>query len=288
MVASPETIERTVASYRRATEANRGTRARRGNVVVVHRDIADEVMVTADLHGNRLNFERLEREADLEHHPRRQLVMQEVCHGGPPYPSTMACMSHLLLEDVARLKIRYADRFHFILGNHELAELTDFPITKSSRMLNLTFRCGLQEMYGQAADGVREAAMEFIQSCPLAVRLDNGVFVCHSAPDRVVEDGFDPSIFERPLLPVDLLPRGDVFRLVWGRDFRAENAAAFAKLVGARVLVHGHDPCPGGFRAPNDLQVILDCCGHEAGFLLLPTGRGLSHEQVVTLVRALS
>mgnify|MGYP000701334889 CR=1 FL=1 len=53
------------------SEANRGTRARRGNVVVLHREIADEVMVTADLHGNRLNFERLEREADRQLHARR-------------------------------------------------------------------------------------------------------------------------------------------------------------------------------------------------------------------------
>ena len=49
-------------------------------------------------------------------------------------------MSHTLLEDVAQLKVDYGDRFHFILANHELSELTDFPIMKSGRMLNLLFR----------------------------------------------------------------------------------------------------------------------------------------------------
>jgi hypothetical protein len=47
-------------------------------------------------------------------------------------------MSHRMLEDVARLKVRYPDRFHFILSNHELAELTEFPIMKSRKLLPAT------------------------------------------------------------------------------------------------------------------------------------------------------
>ena len=70
--------------------------------------------------------------------------------------------------------------------------------------------------------------------------------------------------------------RSGVFQLVWGRDYRQQNAEAFAELVGARVLINGHEPCYEGFAAPNDLQIILDCCGEKAGYLMLPIDRELS------------
>ena len=287
MVASAEIVAQTIRTYEQAAEANRDTGNRRGNVIEVGSQDATDVMITADLHGNRLNFDRLVEIADLDVQHRRQLVMQEVCHGGPLYPSGSGCMSHLLLEDIARLKVEYQDRFHFLLSNHEWAELTDFPITKSSRMLNLTFRCGMQEMYGQSTESVRVASLKFIESCPLAVRIDQRVFICHSAPENVDGVGFDVEVFERPLTKEDLAAQGPVFRLIWGRDFRPENAAAFARLVGADVLIHGHEPCPCGFESPNEWQIILDCCGAHAGYAILPTGRSHSLEKIIAAVRTL-
>src|SRR5207249_3752912 len=81
------------------------------------------------------------------------------------------------------LKTEYPERFHFLLSNHELAELGDYPICKSRRMLNVLFRCGINEMYGAAGEEVRSAYLEFLASCPLAVRVGEGVFVTHSCPD---------------------------------------------------------------------------------------------------------
>jgi hypothetical protein len=288
MATSSENVEQAIATYLQASEANRSTPGRHGNVVSITKDLGDEVVITGDLHGNHWIFERLVQLADLDGHPRRHLLMQEVCHGGPAYPSTSACMSHLLLEEVAQLKCQFPDRFHFILGNHELAEITDFPITKANRMLNLTFRCGLQEMYGAEAERVREASLVFLRNCPLAIRMDNGLFVCHSAPDRVAEEGFDTDVFERPLRDEDLDPEGAVFRLLWGRDCRAENGAAFAELVGARVLVHGHEPCTGAFKIIGSHQIILDCCGSQAGYMIVPTDKDLTHDQAVALVGELA
>jgi hypothetical protein len=285
MPVSRETADRVVSVLELAAEANRTVSARQGNLIEVTRGVADDVMITADLHGDRLNFERLLKLADLDHHPRRHLVMQEVCHGGPSYPASGGCMSHLLLEDVADLCVRYKERFHFLLGNHEVAELTDFPITKSSRMLNLTFRCGTQEFYGREAERVRHAQLDFLESCPLAARVDEGVFVSHSVPENVVEQGFAADVFERRLKPEDLAPGGAVFRLVWGRDFRENNAAEFARLVDASVLINGHEPCEGGYYVPNRYQIILDCCGPRIGYLTLPTGRRWTLDQVVPLIR---
>src|SRR6185369_4334802 len=202
MPASSETVTAVIEMCHQAREANRACASRRGNVVHLNAEGADEVMVVADLHGNRLNFEKLLAIADLANQPRRHLIMQEVCHGGPEYPGeTGGCMSHLLLEDCIRLKTEYPERFHFLLSNHELAELGDYPICKSRRMLNVLFRCGINEMYGAAGENVRRAYMEFLGSCPLAVRVEPGVFISHSLPDHCDRDAFDLSIFERDVTP---------------------------------------------------------------------------------------
>ena len=113
-------------------------------------------MITADLHGHRRTSTPIQRIADLENNPRRHLVMQEVCHGGPTYPGNGGCMSHTMLEDVARLKTEYPQRVHFLLSNHELAGADGLSDPQGQKMLNLMFRMGMQEAYGAAADKVRD------------------------------------------------------------------------------------------------------------------------------------
>jgi hypothetical protein len=288
MLATIDYIEQIISTYQRAAEANVRTPGREGNVIHITEDFADDVMVTADIHGHRRNFNAIKKIADLDQNPRRHLILQEVCHGGPTYPTNGGCMSHAVLEDVAALKARYPDRVHFLLSNHELAELTDYPILKSKRMLNLLFRLGLQEVYGAATEKVREAYLPFLRTCPLAVKLPGKIFICHSLPEGVDTGGFDAGIFKRSLDALDLKEHGDVFDLVWGRDYRPENAQAFARLVDAEVLIHGHEPCPQGFHVPNSLQIILDCCTENASYVILPTKDPLSHAQIVERIRKLA
>lgn len=287
MVASIKYMEKVIASFGEATEANRRTPGREGNVIVLAPELAEDVMVTGDLHGHRRNFNLIKKIANLDRRPRRHLVLQEVCHGGPTYPQNGGCMSHAMLEDIARLKAKYAGRVHYILGNHELAELTDYPIQKNRQMLNLLFRLGMQQMYGPATDRVRESFFPFIRSSPLAVRLPGGVFISHSVPETVDARKFDAGIFTRPLDDDEYYGRTSLFQLVWGRDYRPENAEAFAKLVDANVLINGHEPCPEGFNVPNDTQIIIDCCGQVASYVILPTDRAWSHAEIVERIKKL-
>lgn len=281
METAPTTAPEVVATFRQAAEASRYCPLRRGHIIELTPAVADDVLISADLHGNRDHFNAILETAALDEHPRRHLILQEVCHGGPTYPKSGGCMSHRLLEDVARLKARYPERVHFLLSNHELAELTDFPIIKARRMLNLMFRCGLDEVYGRESEYVRLAATEFIGSCPLAVTLPGGIFISHSAPAAVDMMGFDSTVFDRPWEEADLQENGPVFRLVWGRDYRPENAQAFARLIGARVMIHGHEPCKEGYRVPNDRQIIIDTCGAVATYVLLPVGEELTQRDIV-------
>lgn len=288
MVASIQYIEEVIDTFAKASEANRRTPTRRGSVVELNAEVADDVMITADLHGHRRNYNLIRKIAALDEHPRRHLIMQEVCHGGPTYPENGGCMSHTMLEDVAKLKAQYPERVHFILSNHELAELTDYPILKAKKMLNLMFRLGMQQMYGPATEKVREACTDFIRSCPVAVRLPGDIFVCHTVPESVDRHGFDVAFLDRDLEGVDFQEQGPLFRMMWGRDHRAENAEAFAKLVGAKVLIHGHEPCPQGYSAPNDVQLILDCCNENAHYVILPFGgEPLDHASIVARVQRL-
>lgn len=276
-----------VELFRQAADANVQTPCRSGNVVQLPSTSGGDVLITADLHGNWLNYDRILEIADLDRHPLRHLVLQEVCHGGPSYPQEGGCMSHLLIEEIARLKLAYPERVHFLLSNHELAEATDFVIAKGGRMLNMHFRSGLREMYAEAAEDVHQALKQFLLTCPLALRVGTDVFVSHSLPAKVDRCPFYPGVLDLPWCEGDLSTEGAVFRLVWGRDFRRENAQVFADLVHAKVLIHGHEPCSSGYQVPNDLQLIIDGSGPGACYLLLPLDRPLSHGDVVKEVRRL-
>ena len=287
MVASIEYIERVIGTYAQATEACLQTPGRQRNSVHLTPELAEEVMITGDIHGHRRNFNTIRKVAELDKYPRRHLILQEVCHGGPTYPSNGGCMSHVVLEDVAKLKAQHPERVHFILGNHELAELTDYPIQKNKQMLNLMFRLGLQQVYGPATEKVREAYFPFLRSCPLAVWLPGGVLVTHSIPENVDSGPFDNTIFTRQIDPAEYYERSAVFQLVWGRDYRQENADAFARLMTAKVLINGHEPCPEGFNTPNDTQIILDCCSDKACYVILPTDQEFTHPEIVERIQKL-
>jgi hypothetical protein len=285
MVAKVEYIEEVVQRMERAASANLSTTGRDGGIITINSESADEVMITGDLHGHRKSFNLIRRAADLASYPKRHLVLQEVVHGGPKYDNG-GCMSHAMLEDVAKIKLDFPDRVHFLLSNHELSELTGYPIQKGGSLLNLLFRLGVHHMYGAATDRVMQSYHEFIHSCPLAVRW-NRVFACHSAPERVVSDGFDAGVFSRPITRSDLDPHGAVFELVWGRDYSEDNAASFAALVSADVLLHGHEPTDDGYSTPNTIQVIFDCCHAKPSYAILPIREPLDQAKVVARIKQL-
>ena len=287
MTASIEYIEKIIATYEDAASANWRPPAREGNIVFLEPDIARDVMIAGDLHGHRRNFNRIRKTADLAAHPGRHLVLQEVCHGGPTYPANGGCMSHAMLEEVAKLVVEFPDRVHFLLGNHELSEMTEYPIQKNKQMLNLLFRLGLQQMYGPAANKVREAMVRFIQSCPLGAWMPGGLLITHSIPEKVNTRRFDRTIFTRRLDPLEYYERASIFDLVWGRDYREENAAAFARLMEANVLINGHEPCPDGFSVPNPFQIILDCSGDVARYVILTPDRHWTQAEIVGRIQRL-
>ena len=287
MVATIEYIEEIIETFAKAHQANAITESRLGNVIELNASLGDEVMVTADLHGHRPNFNAIRQIADLANHPRRHLILQEVCHGGPKYPSNGGCMSHMMLEDVAKLKVEFPQQVHFLMSNHEWSELMDFPILKNQQILNLLFRFGMQEMYGPATDKVRSSYLPFLRTLPLAVRVDKGIWISHTLPENVDREKFDSKILDKEINDSDLEENGPLFQFIWGRDFRQANADAFASSIEADVLIHGHEPTDAGFDVPNSKQIILDSHGDNGSYLLLPIGKQLNQQEIIKRIKKL-
>jgi Calcineurin-like phosphoesterase len=262
----------------RAAAAFRATPGRAGRVVALA-DAAD-VLVGGDLHGHLGNFQALMKQADLANHPRRHLVLQEVVHGPFRYPDG-GDKSHQLLDLVAALTCQFPGRVHFLPGNHELAQATGRPVQKGDDDYNALFFRGVAAAYGDRADDVYAAYLDLIAAAPLAVRTANRVFVSHSLPSALRAANFHYEDLLRDTRPEDLESDGAVYALVWGRDTRPANVAAFLQEVDADLLVSGHVPCDAGFVAPNDRQLILDSMGSPAGYCLFPADRPLTHAELV-------
>jgi hypothetical protein len=272
-------------TLRKAAAAFRSTPGRRGRVVELQG--AAEVLVAGDMHGHVENFRRLLLLADLARHPRRHLVVQELIHGPFEYP-TGGDKSHQLLDLVCALKCQFSDRVHFLIGNHELAQATDRPISKADVDLNDHFVQGVRSAYGPRADEVCAAYRELFAAAPLAVRTAGRAFLSHSLPSAARMDDFAlDALLADPSRDGDLAPGGAIFALVWGRDVRPENAEAFLALVDADLLITGHVPCEAGFERPSPRHLILDSQGASAGACLLPADRPVSPKELTACVRLL-
>jgi hypothetical protein len=275
--------ERLLTTIARATDAVRGTPGRVGRFVEIAD--AEDVLFAGDLHGHLPNFQAVFKAADLANHPRRHLVLQEVVHGKFRYPRG-GDKSHQLLDLFAALKCQFPGRAHLLLGNHELAQWTDWPVMKGDEDLNALFLQGIEEAYGDKASFVYAAYRRLFAVLPLAIRLPYRVFLSHSLPSPKYADGFALDILKRDEhTPEELAAKGSVYALLWGRDTTAANATAFLKKVDCDWLVTGHIPCDEGFAAPNERQLILDCCASPAAYAIIPADHPLTREEFLASVR---
>jgi hypothetical protein len=277
--------ERLLATLRRAVSAIRQAPGRHGRLIRL--TSGDDLLLAGDLHGNLENFRKLLQIADLGNHPGRHFVLQELVHGGFTYPAG-GDRSHQLVDLTAALMCQFPGRVHYLLGNHELSQATGRRIAKLDHDLNQDFDAGVATAYGERAADVLAAYRELWAVQPVAVRTPNRVFLSHSLPPESRLESFDLAALERePSEEVDLLPKGSVHSLVWGRDTRPSTAQAFLKKVDADWLLTGHIPCDAGWEAPNDAQLILDSLGFPAAYCLFPLDRPLTHAGLKECVKTL-
>lgn len=251
-----------------AADACRQDPKRRGSTV--HLGDTGQLIVTGDLHDNMNNFRRVVRYAgldtaspddpDLPH-----LVLHEVIHGEASFNGQD--LSVRMLARVAALKAKFPENVHLLLSNHELAQLLGEGIVKQGTSVVEAFDDGVEFLYRERADDVREAVRAYVRALPLCVRGALGVFVAHSLPAPRAIERFDKEILDRDLEPEDLQPRGSAYDMVWGRYQNKKVTEELADHWGADVFLLGHQPADYGSEPLCDNGIIL-ASDHGHGVLL--------------------
>ena len=256
--------EETLELLKKGIEANNADKFRRGSLISL--PSAGSLIVTGDIHGHKRNFERIVTYADLENNPDRHVILQEIIHGGPE-DAKGGCLSYRLLFEVISYKLRFPDRVHIIMGNHDTAVISKGEVMKNGREMNQAMRGALQRQFRLAAEDIELALRQYLFSQPLAVKTETRLWISHSLPsDRNVKK-FDPGIFERNIAISDLIRPRSGYLLTWGRKMSPKTLDTMARMLDVDIFILGHQPQESGWDRAGDNLIIL-ASDHNHGVLL--------------------
>lgn len=231
---------------------------------VVHLPEEGEVWMTGDLHDHRRNFDKLIRHADLANNPQRHLVLHELIHGDHFDPQGAEDSWQTLIR-AAELKCDFPDQVHFMLANHDLAQVHGEGIMKAGLSVCEAFNDGVTRDFPGHAESVIAAITEFLISLPLAIRTPGGLFFSHSLPTDAQIENFDFTVFNRELSGKDYARRtGPVYQLIWGRNMTPAGVQQFADAVKADLIITGHQPQDTGY-AVNGPRHLIIASDHNQG-----------------------
>src|SRR6187455_676607 len=132
-------------TFQTATEENQLSSLRDQQVVTLPTE--GEVWMTGDIHDHRTNFRKFIDAADLANHPQRNIVLHELIHGDH-YDSTGAEDSWQMLYQSAQLKCDFPNQVHFLLANHDLAQIHGEGIMKAGLSVCEAFNSGVKRDFG--------------------------------------------------------------------------------------------------------------------------------------------
>ena len=251
--------------FETATEENQVSSLREHQVIKLPSE--GEVWVAGDIHDHQRNFEKFIRAADLGNHPQRHIILQELIHGDK-IDASGAEGSWEMLYRAAELKCDYSGQVHFLMANHDLAQIQGEGIMKGGISVCEAFNAGVRRDFVDRGSSVTVAITEFLLSLPLAVRAPNGLFMCHSLPPDEQIAHFDYTVFDRPITGGDFKRRtGPVYQLVWGRKTSPAGAVTFANKIGAKVIIVGHQPQESGYAVVGDRLLII-ASDHNQGVFI--------------------
>ena len=157
----PPTADHVIEVFNSATEENLLCSRRQNQVVYLPGE--GEVWMTGDMHDHRRNFEKLIKAADLGNNPQRHLVLHELIHGDR-LDSNGADGSWETLFKAAELKCDHPSQVHFLLANHDLAQIQGEGIMKSGMSVCEAFTAGMKRDFGDRTMSVNVALSEFLLS----------------------------------------------------------------------------------------------------------------------------
>jgi hypothetical protein len=255
-----------VETFGVATEENQVSPLREQQVIRLPAE--GEVWLAADIHDHRRNFEKLIKAADLRGNPQRHLVLQELIHG-EHWDANGAEGSWEMLYKAADLKCDFPGQVHFLLANHDLAQIHGEGIMKAGKSVCEAFTAGVKRDFGdEDGNDVNLAITEFLLSLPLGIRTGNGLWFSHSLPTDQQIETFDYTVFDRPITGADYKRKtGPAYQLIWGRGVTPAGVEMFREKVGAELIVTGHQPQDMGYLANGDRHLII-ASDHSQGVFL--------------------
>jgi hypothetical protein len=240
--------------------------------------------MTGDLHGHRKNLGKLEKYAMLDRVTARHVILHEIVHAD--VQSAQTDHSHETLLEAARYKCEFPEQVHFLQSNHELAQLTNYPIAKNGRAVLEDFNAGVATTYGASrASAVLAAISEFIASFPLAARTENRVWMSHSLPNFYDMDEFSTDIFSRSPTIEDLHENKSIFHMVWGRRYTVEQFNVLSQMLEADIFVTGHQPQEMGYALVFDRLIILASDHNHGSFLPFDLSKKQTAQDLIRNIR---
>lgn len=243
-----------------------------------------QLVMTGDLHGHARNFDKLQRFCSLEHFAPRHVILHELIH-----EEIVALFgsdsSHEVLLKAAQWKCDFPDQVHFLLSNHELAQLIGNEISKNGRVVTAAFEESVHRAYGREGDRVLEAIDELIRSYPLAGRTPNRVMVSHSLPGPRELPTFDATVLDRTPTDRDLAESGSAHALVWGRYQTPQVIESLCEMLDADFFICGHQPQETGYEVLHERMVILASDHSHGVFLTLDLSKPVTLESLTRNIR---
>jgi hypothetical protein len=273
-----------IAAYKAAAGADFADAFRKGNQIIFPE--TGRVVATGDLHGHRRNFEKIVKFAALEASPANHVILHEMIHGGPT-DAKGGDLSWEMIYHACKLKVKHPNQVHFLLGNHDLAQMSGMEISRQGTRCLAAFEAGMKHRFGPRSPEVIAALYEFFRSQPIACRAGN-IFFSHSTPARRFFADFDPTVFDRPITDADRERPGSVYSLVWGRAFDQPTADNLARRLNCGIFIIGHEPQPEGWHAPTTRHIILASDHGHGTCLPIQLGRKYIHPELVRMIKPLA
>jgi hypothetical protein len=277
--------DRAIKMMREAASIRDGDLKVKGRAVILPSD--GDVMLCGDFHGNTDNIQRFIHLADLDHNPKRIVVIQEILH------------ARLLTQDKRDLSFdtilyaldllaRYPGQVYYLLGNHDLGFHLGRDLVKAGKSLNRYLYKGMNFQFGDRYKEVAEEYQKFIGGMPAAIMTQNGIFMSHSTPKKA----FVQMMSHQYLTEISAnKPFGKckpIVALVNGRDYAPDTARLFADKVGCDHMICGHTPTVRGVKVPNKHHIIIDSQHANARYIKFDLERSYEHDELVACVEALN
>jgi hypothetical protein len=278
-----------------AEKASRSNIYRQGDYVVL--PPTGDTMISGDIHGNMENFDLLMEIANLKRNPKRHLVVHELVHN-IHFKGAMKDQSKDILVWAAELKCEFPNNFHYVTGNHELAEIQGKGIMKDGIKIPLVFGTANQKKrrMGDYGSPYRTAAINFLRSLLIGIRHRGGIWMSHSIPSKAMHQ-FSLSLFDGKKDEDELATmvrsqrayKEEVLEdLTWGRDFSNDLVNTFKDKVKAKVLIIGHEYREKGWDVPHKDMIILDTTGDLGAYMHIRNDKAYTHKEALASIQHLN